>query len=110
MNIAYSMTAMEKTTVLIEDEKAKSLYTMGWFSVSNDPVITSENAYNGKKSIEEYLWFGFQPVDINVDRNVRRVQGWCIVQIMNECARRNQDRLYVIVAIFGIETSHDSSP
>ena len=42
------MTVTEKTTVLTEDENAKSLYTIGWFSVSNDPVITSENAYNGK--------------------------------------------------------------
>ena len=48
MNIAYSMTVTEKTTVLIEDENAESLYTIGWFSVSNDPVITSENIYNGK--------------------------------------------------------------
>lgn len=48
MNIAYSMTVTEKTTGLIEDENAESLYTIGWFSVSNDPVITSENAYNGK--------------------------------------------------------------
>lgn len=42
------MTVIEITTELIEDENAESLYTIGWFSVSNDPVITSENAYNGK--------------------------------------------------------------
>ena len=30
----------------MEDENAASLYTIGWFSVSNDPVITSENAFN----------------------------------------------------------------
>ena len=44
MNRTHSSIEKDKMNMEMEDELAESLYTIGWFSVSNDPVITSEKA------------------------------------------------------------------
>ena len=56
MNI--KIVAIIRRKIEIVGRRAESLYTIGWFSVSNVPVTISEKGYRMRDWEEIYLRFG----------------------------------------------------
>lgn len=50
-------------------DEASSRYTMGWFSVSMEPVMTRENGYIERTS-HSHLCFRLQPIRIHINSDV----------------------------------------
>ena len=50
--------AIRRRKIEIVGRRAESLYTIGWFSVSNVPVTISEKGYRMRDWEEIYLRFG----------------------------------------------------
>ena len=98
---AIHITNSTSTAILSEMifGEAPSPYTMGWFSMSMDPVMTREKGYIGR-AFHSHLCFCFQSMCIHVDSDIG-----IPVSLAWKCIWGDCNDFHVVLSIEGVQTT-----